>query len=151
MTLKEKIQEDFKASMRNKEQTKKSVLTMLRAAMKQREVDERIELDDADIFQIIVKQVKQKENAIQEFEKCQRIDLVEATQKEIAILKEYLPEPMTEAEIGHVVESAIKEIGATSIKDMGKVMAKITSKIQGRADTAKVSQKVKQILNNNKA
>lgn len=148
MTLKERIQEDFKASMRNKEQVKKSVLTMLRAAMKQKEVDERIELDDDLILQLISKQVKQKDSAIVEFEKCNRQDMVDAIKEEIAVLKEYLPEPLTDEELNRIVQRAVEEISAMSMKDMGKVMSLVTGQVQGRADGAMISQKVKQILNN---
>ena len=151
MTLKEQIQEDFKASMRNKEQTRKSVLTMLRAAIKQREIDERIELDEEAIIQIISKQVKQKENTIFEFEKGNRSDLVQMTKEEIVILKGYLPAPLSEEALDELVQSAVTKVGAVSIKDMGKVMSAIVPQLKGRANGAIVSQKVKQVLNNNKA
>jgi uncharacterized protein YqeY len=151
MTLKERIQDDFKASMRNKERTRKSVLTMLRAAIKQREIDERIELNDEAIIQIISKQIKQKSSAIADFEKGNRLDLVELTNHEIAILKEYLPAQLTDKALDELIHLAVKEVGAVSMKDMGKVMSTVVPKINGRADGAIVSQKVKHLLNNNKA
>lgn len=144
MSLKTRLMDDMKVSMKNRDKLRKDVLTMVRAAIKQIEVDERIELDDESIIDVISKQVKQKKDAIEDFKRGQRQDLVELTEKEIDILLEYLPKQLTESELDEIVKAAIDEVGANSIKDMGKIMSKVMPKIKGRADGSMVNKIVKQ-------
>lgn len=146
MSIKDKLMEDFKASMRNKDTVRKNTITMVRSSIKQKEVDERIELEDEDILDIISKQVKEKKNAIEEFEKGNREDLVELTKKEMDILLEYLPEQLTEEEIEEMVKGIIEETKANSMKDMGLVMQNIMPKVKGRADGSLVNKIVRKYL-----
>lgn len=139
MPLKEKLMEDLKSSMKSKDKVKKNVVTMVRAAIKQKEVDERIELSDDNILDIIVKQVKQKKDSIEDFKKGNRDDLVELTNKEIEILQEYLPPQLSEEELVNIVKVTIEETGAQTKKDMGKIMAKVMPQIKGRADGKQVN------------
>lgn len=147
MTLKEKLMEDLKSAMRNKEKRRKDTITMLRAAVKQREVDERIELADEDILAIVGKQVKQKRESIKEFQKASRIDLVEQAEEEIEILMVYLPEQLTEDEIDEIVREAIVQTGAASMRDMGRIMGVVMPKVKGKADGSLISQSAKKLLN----
>ncbi len=139
MSLKDKLMEDMKSSMKNKDTLRKNTITMVRANIKQREVDERVELTDEDIIDIIAKQVKEKRDVIQDFEKGGREDLVEQTKKEIEILLEYLPKQLTEEEVEEIVKDTIKEVGAKSIKDIGLIMKSVMPKIKGRADGSMVN------------
>lgn len=139
MSLKEKLMEDMKSSMKNKDTLRKNTITMVRASIKQREVDERIELTDEDIIDIIAKQVKEKRDVIQDFEKGGREDLVEQTKKEIEILLEYLPKQLTEEEVEEIVKETIKEVDAKSIKDIGLIMKSVMPKIKGKADGSMVN------------
>lgn len=146
MSLKDLLMDDLKVAMRDKDVLKKSVVTMLRAAVKQVEVDQRIELDDEAIIDIIAKQIKQKNNAIVEFKNGDRQDLVELTEKEIDILMKYLPEQLSEDEVLKIVEEAIVSTGAASMKDMGKVMGIVTNATKGKADGKLVADLVKKAL-----
>ena len=146
MSLKEKLQEDLKSSMRNKDTVKKSVVTLIRASIKQYEVDNRVELDDEGIIDIISKQLKQRKDALTEFEKAGREDLVSETNAEIEVLKEYLPQQLSEEELNEIVISTISEVGATSMKDMGKIMSAIKPKVKGRADGKLINELVKKNL-----
>ena len=147
MTLKEKLMEDLKSAMRNKEKRRKDTITMLRAAVKQREVDERIELADDDILTIVGKQIKQKRGSIKDFQKAERIDLVEQAEEEIEILLAYLPKQLTEEEIDEIVREAIAETGAASMRDMGRIMGVVMPKVKGKADGSLISQSAKKLLN----
>lgn len=140
MPLKEKLMEDLKQSMRSKNKIRKDVVTMIRAAVKQREVDERIELTDDDIISIISKQVKQKKDSISDFEKGKRQDLVDLTNKEIKILLEYLPPQLSDEELDVIVKKAIEQTGAQTKKDMGKLMALIMPQVKGKADGKHVNE-----------
>ena len=146
MSLKERLMDDLKVSMKNGDKVRKNVVTMVRAAIKQKEVDERIELNDEAIIDVISKQVKQKKDAIEDFNKGQRQDLVELTEKEISILLDYLPQQLTESELQEIVKEAIEEVGANSIKDLGKIMSNVIPKIKGRADGSMVNNIVRQYL-----
>ncbi len=148
MSLKDLLMDDLKVAMRDKDVVRKSVVTMLRAAVKQVEVDQRIELDDEAIIDIIAKQIKQKNNAIIEFNNGNRQDLVELTEKEIEILMKYLPEQLDESEVARIVEEAIQTTGAMSMKDMGKVMGIVTNATKGKADGKLVADLVKKLLSN---
>jgi len=147
MSLKDKLMEDLKSAMKNKDTIRKNTVTMVRAAVKQREVDERIELTDEDILEIIAKQLKEKKMAIEEFKKGSRQDLVDTTESEIEILLEYLPEQLNEEEVEKIVKETIEEIGATSIKDIGLVMKSTMPKVKGRADGNMVNKAVRKLLN----
>ena len=143
MTLKERITEDMKAAMRAKDGQRLSAVRLLLAAMKQKEVDERVELADADVLSIIDKMVKQRRESIAQYEKAARADLAAQEQFEIGVLSAYLPQQMSEAELAQAVEAALAESGATGVKDMGKVMAALKPRLAGRADLGKVSALVK--------
>jgi len=147
MSLKEKLMEDLKDSMKSKDKIRKDTITMVRAAIKQKEVDERRELSDDDILDIIAKQLKEKRIAIEEFKKGQRDDLVKLTEQEIDILLNYLPEQLTEEEVEKIVFETIKEVNAKSIKDIGIIMKAVMPKVKGRTDGNIVNKIVRKILN----
>jgi uncharacterized protein YqeY len=146
MSLKDKLTEDLKSAMKSKDQVKKATVTMLRAAIKQIEVDERKELNDNDILDIIAKQVKQKNNAIEDFKNGGREDLVELTKTEIDILMNYMPEQLSDEALEAIVADAIQSTGASTIKDMGKVMGIVSSKTKGQADNKRIADMVKKSL-----
>jgi uncharacterized protein YqeY len=147
MSLKETLMEDLKDSMKSKDSIKKNTITMVRAAIKQREVDERIDLSDDDILDIISKQLKEKRNVIDEFSKGQRQDLVELTEKEIEILLRYLPKQLSEEEVEIIVIETIKEINATSMKDIGNIMKAVMPKVKGKTDGNMVNKIIKKVFN----
>jgi len=143
VSLKAKLQQDMKDALRGRDKPRLGVIRLILAAVKQREVDERIELDDAQINAVLDKMSKQRRDSLEQFEKAGRDDLVEQEKFELGILKAYLPEPLSDAEIGALIEEAVQTTGASSIKDMGKVMGLLKSKLQGRADMGAVSGKIK--------
>ena len=143
MTLKQQITEDMKNAMRAKETARLGAIRLLLAAMKQREVDERIELSDADILSIIDKMMKQGRDSISQYEAAARQDLADVEKFEMTVLQTYMPQQLTEAEIETAVAQAIVASGAASPQDMGKVMAILRPQLAGRADIAKVSGLVK--------
>ena len=150
MTLKERITEDMKNAMRAKEAARLSTIRMLVAAMKQREVDERIELADADVVAIIDKMIKQRRESIVQFDAGNRPDLAAAERAEITLLQAYMPQPLSETEIDALIASAVADIaqgGAVGMAAIGKVMAAIRPQLAGRADMSLVSAKVKSRLN----
>jgi uncharacterized protein len=134
VTLKERIQEDMKAAMRGGERERLATVRLILAAIKQREVDERISLDDTQVLAVIEKMVKQRRESIASFQAGGRSDLVAKEQAELDLLRSYLPEPLDEAAIDALIGAAIAEAGATSVKDMGKVMAIIKTRAAGRVD-----------------
>jgi uncharacterized protein YqeY len=143
MTLKSQVVEDMKTAMRAKDASRLSTIRMLLAAIKQREVDERIELTDADVLAIIEKMIKQRRESITQFEAGKRDDLVAAERAEIGVLSAYMPERLADAEIDALIAEAIASTGAAGIAGMGKVMAAIKPKVAGRADMGAVSAKIK--------
>lgn len=147
-SLKERIQTDIKDAMRAKEQKRLDALRLLSAAMKQREVDERITLDDTQIIEIIGKMIKQRKDSESQFQNAGRAELAAQETYEIELLQTYLPAQLAESEVAQIVRDAIAASGATSAKDMGKVMGIIKPKIQGRADMGVVSAKIKELLGN---
>lgn len=147
MSLKKILMDDFKTSMKNKDTITKNTIVMIRAAIKQKEVDERIELSDEDILEIISKQLKEKRMSIEEFEKGNRQDLVDLTKSEIEILLKYLPKQLTKDEIEEIVAKTIEEINATSMKDIGIIMKTVMPKVKGRTDGKIVNKVVRDILN----
>lgn len=146
MSLKERLASELKEAMKNKDQLRKNVITLIRADIKQIEVDKRVELSDEDIIEIISKQAKQRRDSIEEFEKGSRQDLVEQAKSEAELLMGYLPEQLSVEEIVIIIKEVVAEIGATSMKDMGKVMATAMPKLKGRADGKVVNQVVKDCL-----
>ena len=143
MTLKERITEDMKTAMRSGEKDRLAVIRLLQAAIKQREVDERITLDDAQVTSVLEKMVKQRKESIVAFEKGARADLVAKETAEIAILQPYLPAQMSEADLDALIAEAIASTGAASIKDMGKVMGVVKAKAAGKADMGAVGARIK--------
>jgi hypothetical protein len=143
MSLKERITDDMKAAMRSGEKERLGVIRMITAAIKQREVDERIVLDDAQVLSVLEKMIKQRKESLVLFQAGNRQDLVDKEAAEITLLQGYLPSPLSDAEIDALIQDAVAATGAASIKDMGKVMAIIKGKAQGRADMAAVGAKIK--------
>ncbi len=143
MTLKARITDDMKTAMRSGEKERLGVIRMLTAAIKQREVDERITLDDAQVIGVIEKMIKQRKESLQQFQAGHRPDLADKEAAEITLLQTYLPAALTDGEVDALIAEAIATSGAASIKDMGKVMALIKSRAQGRADMAVVGSKIK--------
>jgi len=146
MSLKTQITEDMKSAMKAGEKERLKVVRLMLSAIKQVEVDTRTELDDAKILGIIEKMVKQRRDSVEQFSKGNREDLAEIERAEIAILDTYLPEQLSDEEIAALVDEVIAATGATSIRDMGKVMGNIKSKAAGRADMGAVGAKVKERL-----
>jgi uncharacterized protein YqeY len=138
--------QDLKEAMKNKDKLKKSVVTMLRSEIKQIEVDERIEVGEERIMDIIASQIKTKRKAIEGFAEGGREDLVEEAEKEIEYLQEYLPKQLTDDELKAIIMETIETVGASSMKDMGKVMGIVNPKVKGRAESAKVAAIVKDEL-----
>jgi len=146
VTLKERITEDMKAAMRASEKERLSTIRMVQAAIKQREVDERIALDDAQVIAVLEKMVKQRKESIAQFELGGRADLADKEKSEIALLQAYLPAQLSAAEVDAIIQDAIAATGATSVKDMGKVMAAVKTKAAGRTDMGAVSARIKAAL-----
>jgi len=143
MSLKERINEDMKAAMRSKESARLSAVRLLLAAIKQREVDERITLGDPDVIAVIDKMLKQRRDSIAVFEQAGRHDLADAEKFEVGVLQAYMPQQLSEAEIDAAVADAIARSGAAGPQEMGKVMALLKPALAGRADMAQVSVRVK--------
>jgi uncharacterized protein YqeY len=143
MTLRERVQEDMKSAMRSGEKERLATVRLILAAIKQREVDERITLDDVQCLSVIEKMVKQRKESIVQFEAGNRADLVAKENSELVILQAYLPTQLSDSEVDALIAAAIAATGAASIKDMGKVVANVKAAAQGRADMAAVSARVK--------
>lgn len=143
MSLKEQITADMKDAMRARESERLGVIRLLQAAIKQREVDERIELDDAAVLAVIEKMIKQRRESIKQYSEAGRQELADQETAEIAILEPYLPAQLSEQEVAAEVQAAIAESGASGMKDMGKVMGILKPKLQGKADMGQVSAQVK--------
>jgi len=146
VTLKEKLMEDYKTSIKDKDTIRKNTVIMIRSAIKQREVDTRTDLKDEDVLEIISKQLKEKRMAITEFQKGNRQDLVDLTNNEIEILLQYLPKQLTQDEVDEIVKETIEEIGAKSVKDIGLIMKSVMPKIKGMADGNMVNRAVRNIF-----
>ncbi|MDQ5849860.1 MAG: GatB/YqeY domain-containing protein [Pseudomonadota bacterium] len=143
MSLKQQITDDMKAAMRARDTARLSAVRLVLAAIKQKEVDERIELADADVVSVIEKMIKQRRESIAQYEKAARKDLADAEKFELGILSGYLPQQMSDAELEQAVAGAVKESGAAGVKEMGKVMALLKPRLAGKADMGKVSGLVK--------
>lgn len=146
MSLKAKITEDMKTAMRAKDAPRLSAVRLLLAAMKQKEVDERVELSDTDVVTIIDKMIKQRRESIAQFEKGGRQDLADAEKFEVGVLQVYMPQALSDAEVENEIAAALQSTGAKTMADMGKVMAVLKPKLAGRADMGKVSARVKSRL-----
>jgi uncharacterized protein YqeY len=144
--LKQRIQDDVKAAMKAKQKERLGTLRLITAAIKQREVDERIELDDTQVLAILEKMIKQRRDSVSQYEQAGRTELAEQELSEIKIIQEYMPEGLGEDEIAAMITEAIAATGAAGMQDMGKVMGVLKPKMQGRADMGKVSGLVKQKL-----
>jgi uncharacterized protein YqeY len=143
MSLKSRIQEDVKNAMRAQERERLAALRLVTAAIKQKEVDERVELNDEQVLAVLDKMVKQRRESIEQFEKAGRSDLARTERFELDLIQGYLPEPLGEQELEELIQSTIAELGASSIRDMGPVMNALRGQVQGRADMKAVSQAVK--------
>jgi uncharacterized protein YqeY len=143
MSLKARIQEDIKTAMRAHERERLAVLRLVSAAIKQKEVDERIELDDSQVLAVLDKMVKQRRESLEQYEKAGREDLAATERYELGLIGEYLPEALGGDELAELIQAVIAETGASSIRDMGAVMNALRSQVQGRADMKAVSQAVK--------
>ena len=146
MSLKARIQEDVKNAMRAQEREKLAILRLVTAAVKQKEVDERIELDDTQVLAVLDKMVKQRRESLEQYSKAGRDDLAAQEQLELDLIQTYLPEQLGEEELAGLISATISELGASSIKDMGPVMNALRGKVQGRADMKAVSQAVRSQL-----
>ena len=144
--LKEQLANDLKDAMKAKDEIKKNAVQMVRAGVLQVEKDKKTTLDDEGIIEVIAKEVKKRKDVLPDFEKAGRADLIEATQREIEILTKYLPSQLTEEELDKIVSETVSEIGASSMKDMGKVMSALMPKVKGRADGKTVNELVKKHL-----
>ncbi len=143
MTLKQRIQDDMKTAMRAKDSARLGAVRLLMAAIKQREVDERIELDDVQVLSVVEKLCKQRRESISQFEAAGRDDLVAVERFELDVLNAYLPEALSAEALEAMLETVIAELGASSIKDMGRVMTRLREAAQGRADMSTLSARVK--------
>jgi uncharacterized protein YqeY len=143
MSLKERITDDMKAAMRSGEKQRLGLIRMITSAIKQREVDERITLDDTQVLSVLEKMIKQRKESLVQFQAGNRQDLVDKESAEITLLQTYLPAQLSDADIDALIGDAIAATGAVSVKDMGKVMGLIKGKAQGRADMAAVGAKIK--------
>ncbi|MCF6218778.1 MAG: GatB/YqeY domain-containing protein [Gammaproteobacteria bacterium] len=146
MTLKQQLIASMKDAMRARQTVRLGVIRLVNAAIKQKEVDERIELNDEQVLEVLTKMVKQRKESISQFESANRQDLADIEHAEVAVIKEFLPEAMSEAQVSAEIDEVMAETGASSLKDMGKVMAALKPKLQGRADMGQVSAHVKKRL-----
>ena len=148
MALKEKITVDMQDAMRSKDSEKLNAIRLLQSSIKQKEVDDRVEIDDTMILNIIEKMLKQRRDSIEAFKKANRNDLVVKEEFEVKLLQTYMPEPLSSEDVDKEIDSAIKAADAKSMKDMGTVMSAVKLKVSGRANMAEVSQKIKEKLTN---
>lgn len=144
--LKERLLNDLKESMKEKNVLRKNVIQMVRAAILQIEKDKQVELDDNQVLDVIAKEAKKRKDALADFEKSGREDLIQNVKEEIRLLQEYLPEPLSEEELEKAVKAVIEKVGATSLKDMGTVMKEAKSEIGNRADGKQINEMVKKLL-----
>ncbi|HIV01962.1 MAG TPA: GatB/YqeY domain-containing protein [Candidatus Aphodoplasma excrementigallinarum] len=146
MSLKERLAADLKLAMKEKDTIRKNTVQMVRSAVLQYEKDNRTELDDDGVIDVIAKELKQRRDSLPDYEKSGRADLVDGLKAEMAVLMEYLPEQLSEEELTAIIQEAIAETGASSVKDMGKVMGIVTGKTKGRADAKMIGALAKKML-----
>ncbi len=147
MSLKSRIQDDIKTAMRARERERLGCLRLITAAIKQKEVDERVELEDAAVLAVLDKMVKQRRESLEQYESAGRSDLAEQERWELELIATYLPEQLGADELNSLIGEAVESVGATSMRDMGAVMAKLRPQVQGRADMKAVSTAVREMLN----
>ena len=147
MSLKSRIQDDIKTAMRARERERLGCLRLITAAIKQKEVDERVELDDAAVLAVLDKMVKQRRESLEQYESAGRSDLAEQERWELELIATYLPEQLGADELNTLIGEAVESVGAASMRDMGAVMAKLRPQVQGRADMKAVSTAVREMLN----
>jgi uncharacterized protein YqeY len=147
MSLKQRLLDDMRTAMKSRDTFRKNIISMARAAILQVEKDKKVDLDDQGVIEVLSKEIKLRKDAAEEFRKGNRQDLVDKNLKEIEILYEYLPQQLSEDEIEEIIRQTINEVGANSIKDLGKVMGALMPKVKGRADGGLVSKLVKEYLN----
>lgn len=147
MSIKDKLMADLKDAMKSHNKLRKDVITLIRSAIKQREVDERIELTDEDILTIISKQLKEKKSSIEDFKKGNREDLVKQTEDEMKILLEYLPKQLSQDDLKEIVKDAIDKENISSMKDIGKLMKAVMPQVKGKADGNAVNKIARELLN----
>ena len=147
MSIKDKLMADLKDAMKSHNKLRKDVITLIRSAIKQREVDERIELTDEDILTIISKQLKEKKSSIEDFKKGNREDLVKQTEDEMEILLEYLPKQLSQEDLKEIVKNAIDKENISSMKDIGKLMKAVMPQVKGKADGSAVNKIARELLN----
>ncbi|MCZ6680108.1 MAG: GatB/YqeY domain-containing protein [Candidatus Poribacteria bacterium] len=146
MGLKERLNEEMKQAMKAKDKNRLSAIRMVRSEIRNKEINDRVELDDERVAEVIASQIKKRKDALEQLRKSNRADLVDAESEQIELLQQFLPEQLSEAEIEAAAVQAIEELGATSMRDMGKVMGKLVPQFRGRADNSLVSQIVRQKL-----
>jgi len=146
MSLKIRILEDVKSAMRARQREQLAALRLVTAAIKQKEIDERIDLSDEQVLLVLDKMLKQRRESIEQFEKADREDLAVKERFELGLIQAYMPEPLSEDELASLIQSTVTEVGASSIRDMGSVMNALRGQVQGRADMKAVSQAVKTLL-----
>ena len=146
MSLSDRLTDDMKQAMKDQNKFKLSVIRMVRSSIKNVEIDQRRSLEDSEVLDILSRELKQRKDSLQDFEKAGRDDLAEPLRAEIAIISQYLPQQLSEAEIEDIVRQTIAEVGASSKADMGKVMGALMPKVKGRADGKLVNQSVQQLL-----
>ncbi|NOQ64952.1 MAG: GatB/YqeY domain-containing protein [Methyloprofundus sp.] len=145
-TMQARLKDEMKQAMRNRDKSRLGVIRLIMSAIKQKEVDERIELDDAQVLAVLDKMLKQRRESIRQYRDADRVDLAEVEEAEVLVIQDFLPQALTEEEIAEMVQAAISDSSASSIKDMGKVMGILRPAMQGRADMAVVSVKIKELL-----
>jgi len=143
LSLKERIQEDMKAALREGDRPRLSVVRLIMAAYKQREIDDQVELDDADIVGVLQKMTKQRRDSIEQYKAAEREDLADQERYELKVITTYMPEALDQAAVTAAIDTAMAEVGASSMRDMGKVMGLLKSRLQGRADMGAVSAAIK--------
>ena len=146
MSIKQTISEDMKTFMRAKDTARLGAVRLLQASIKQKEIDDRVELTDDKVLSVIQKMLKQRKDSIEAYQKADRQDLIDQEQLEIDVLSKYMPEPLTDDEVSKIIDEVISEVNATDMKDMGKVVGVLKSKISGRADMGQVSKIVREKL-----
>ncbi|MDC6486698.1 GatB/YqeY domain-containing protein [Methylophilaceae bacterium] len=146
MSIKQTISEDMKTFMRAKDTARLGAVRLLQASIKQKEIDDRVELADDQVLSVIQKMLKQRKDSIEAYQKADRQDLIDQEQLEIDVLSKYMPEPLTDDEVSKIIDEVISEVNATDMKDMGKVVGVLKSKISGRADMGQVSKIVREKL-----
>ncbi len=147
MSLVEKLKNDMIDAMKKKDKERLTVIRMVKAALDKERIDKKVEINDALLIDVVNKQVKLRKDSIEEFKKASRVDLIEKTEQELDVLKDYLPEPLSKEEVENIIEEEIKNVHAESMKDMGNVMRQVTPRVKGKFDMKEISEIIKRKLN----